>query len=265
MPKTWAKSAGLDLHLELRGTRVRAALEGALRDAVRAGRLPAGVRLPASRALAADLGLSRNTVAGAYAQLVAEGWLEARTGWGTRVAERPVVPAGAAVPDVLQGQPRFDLKAGSPDLSAFPRPAWLAALRRALRDAPAEALGYADPRGRVELRRALAGYLARARGVHAAPDRILVCSGLTSGLQVLALTLRGRGSRTFATEAYGHAVHHRAVAASGLDVPLVPVDEHGARTELLDAEDAVLLTPAHQFPLGGSLAPRRRLRAVAWA
>jgi GntR family transcriptional regulator / MocR family aminotransferase len=181
------------------------------------------------------------------------------------VAERPVVPAETAAPDVAPVQPRFDLNAGSPDLTAFPRPAWLSALRRALREAPAEALGYADPRGRVELRRALAGYLARARGVHAAPDRILVCSGFTHGVQLLGLTLRRRGARSFATEAYGHFVHHQAVAASGLDVPVVAVDEHGALTELLDGEDAVLLTPAHQFPLGGSLAPRRRLHAVEWA
>ncbi len=93
MPETWA-NFGIDLHLELAGSRVRAAMETALRDAVRSGRLAPGVRLPSSRDLAVDLGIARNTVADAYAQLVAEGWLEARTGSGTWVAERPVPAVG---------------------------------------------------------------------------------------------------------------------------------------------------------------------------
>jgi GntR family transcriptional regulator/MocR family aminotransferase len=263
--ETWAKSAGLDLHLELRGTRVRAALEGALRNAVRDGRLAAGARLPSSRALAVDLGVSRNTVAGAYAQLVAEGWLEARTGAGTHVAKRPVARDGDAAAEDAPRLPRFDLTAGSPDLGAFPRAAWVAALRRALRDAPAEALGYGDPRGRIELRRALAGYLARARGVHVSPERVLVCAGFTHGLTILGQMLRRRGTRAFAVEAYGHAVHHATVRASGLQVPLLPVDAGGADVAALRQAHAALLTPAHQFPLGVALASGRRLQAVEWA
>ena len=102
MPEPWANyGIDLHLHLDLAGSRVRAALEGALRDAVRSGRLPPGERLPSSRDLAADLGIARNTVADAYGQLVAEGWFEAKTGSGTWVAEQPVPgaarPAGAVV------------------------------------------------------------------------------------------------------------------------------------------------------------------------
>jgi Transcriptional regulators containing a DNA-binding HTH domain and an aminotransferase domain (MocR family) and their eukaryotic orthologs len=95
--KTWATS-GVDLLVDVRGTRVRTGLEEALRDAVRSGRLAAGTRLPSSRALAVDLGLSRNTVAAAYGQLVAEGWLTAAQGSGTRVAAtaQPAAPGGAA-------------------------------------------------------------------------------------------------------------------------------------------------------------------------
>src|SRR5437762_10700083 len=85
--KTWAIS-GVDLHLDLAGTRVRAALESALRQAIRSGQLAPGTRLPSSRALAGDLGIARNTVADAYGQLVAEGWLTARQGSGTVVASR---------------------------------------------------------------------------------------------------------------------------------------------------------------------------------
>src|ERR1700722_15042577 len=96
MQKTWATSAGLDLHIEVSGSRVRDGLESALRDAVRTGRLAAGTALPSSRALARDLGIARNTVIDAYGQLVAEGWLAARHGSGTWVAERTAPPA--AVP-----------------------------------------------------------------------------------------------------------------------------------------------------------------------
>jgi GntR family transcriptional regulator/MocR family aminotransferase len=212
MAKTWATS-GLDLHLDLgsapggrRGHQVRARLEAALRDAARTARLAPGTRLPSSRALAADLGLARNTVAEAYTQLVAEGWLTARRGSGTTVADRAVSANQVSEPD-LPGPaerarpPRYDLRPGSPDLSLFPRPGWLAAARRAVNSAPSAALGYADPRGRPELRAALAGYLARARGVQADPDRIVICGGFTQGLALLSQVLRARGVTTLAIEA----------------------------------------------------------------
>jgi GntR family transcriptional regulator / MocR family aminotransferase len=265
MSRTWATS-GLDLHLELAGRRVRAGLEGALRDAVRSGRLPPGTRLPSSRALASDLQVARNTVADAYAQLVAEGWLAAERGSGTRVADRIAGPdPAAAAPDPGRREPRYSLRPGSPDLAAFPRAAWLAAARRALVDAPSEALGYADPRGRPELRQALAGYLSRARGVAASPDRIVVCAGFAHGLQLLAGVLAARGGSRVAMEAWSLAAHRATVAAAGLAVAPVPVDGRGAVVTDFGAAAAALLTPAHQFPLGMVLHPRRRAQAVAWA
>ena len=148
------------------GTRVRAALESALRDAVSTGRLRPGVRLPSSRALAADLGVARNTVAEAYSQLVAEGWLTAVQGSGTRVARRAESTEPAAFADSGPvRRHRFDLGPGSPDVSAFPRSAWLTATRRALGVASFRSLDYADPRGLPVLRAALADYVSRARGV----------------------------------------------------------------------------------------------------
>jgi GntR family transcriptional regulator/MocR family aminotransferase len=265
MQNTWATS-GLDLHLERTGARVRAGLENTLRDAVRTGRLAPGLLLPSSRALAADLGVARNTVADAYGQLVAEGWLTAERGSGTRVADRaPAVQAASAAPVKPSGQPRYDLRPGSPDVSAFPRQAWLAAARRALSAAPAEAFGYTDPRGRPELRQALAGYLARARGVQVTPDRIIVCSGFTQGLGLLCQVLRRRGGTTLAVEAVSLAAHRELAAASGLGIVTVPVDSHGAVVSELGDAGAVLLTPAHQFPAGAALAPRRRSHVVDWA
>jgi GntR family transcriptional regulator/MocR family aminotransferase len=275
MAEIWATS-GVDLHLDLlidrTGHRVRASLEAALRDAVRTGRLGPGTRLPSSRSLAADLGIARNTVADAYGQLVAEGWLDARRGSATRVAGRPAGldetagtdPAPPAAPR-RPSQPRYDLRPGFPDLSAFPRPGWLAAARRALAAAPYQALGYPDPRGCPELRQALAGYLARARGVRVPAGRIVVCSGFTHGLGLLSQVLRGKGGRTLAIEEYGHPAHRSVVAAAGLGLAPLPVDSRGAAVDGLGPACGVLLTPAHQFPLGAALAPHRRTQAADWA
>jgi GntR family transcriptional regulator/MocR family aminotransferase len=259
VPESWATS-GVDLHLDLAGTRGRAGLERALRAAVRTGRLAPGTRLPSSRALAADLRIARNTVAETYGQLVAEGWLAARQGSGTVVAERVAPAAAAPVRTPPAAVARHSLKPGSPDLTSFPRTAWLAATRRALATAPADAYGYGDPRGRPELRRALAGYLARARGVHADAERIVVCAGFTQALGLLCEALRAGGARTLATEAWCQPATRDLVAARGLRLATVPVDERGAVPG--GRADALLLTPAHQFPIGSVLVAERRTRAV---
>src|ERR1700746_813037 len=115
---------------------------------------------------------------------------------GTRVAGTAgVFPGPAAGTESPPGTrvPRHDLRPGSPDLSAFPRGGWLSAARKALSAAPSQALGYGDPRGLPELRAVLAGYLARARGVRASPDRIVVCTGFTQGLSLLCQVLPGAG------------------------------------------------------------------------
>ncbi|MFD3566555.1 PLP-dependent aminotransferase family protein [Streptomyces sp. NPDC058667] len=275
MAGEWA-TFGADLHLELRGPRLRAGLMDALREAVRSGRLTAGTRLPSSRSLAADLGVARNTVADAYAELVAEGWLTARQGSGTRVARR-AEPRTAARPSRVSAPvlalprpsaPAHDLKAGSPDLASFPRSAWLTAYRRALTAAPNEAFGYGDPRGRIELRTALAEYLARARGVHSRPERIVVCAGFVHGLMLMGQVLRGRGGRDVAVESYGLGLHAGLLTGAGLGTPVLPFDERGTRVEDLAVQGpvgAVLMTAAHQFPLGGALPPDRRTAVVDWA
>lgn len=271
MEESWA-TLGVDLHLETGGeasrSGVRKGLTDALREAVRGGRLAPGTRLPSSRSLAVDLGIARNTVADAYADLVAEGWLTARQGSGTRVAERAVPrPAGPAPRHRAAGGPTYDLMPGTPDLSAFPRAAWLKAARRAMAAAPNDALGYGDPRGRVELRTALADYLARARGVHTDPDRIVVCSGFAQGLSLLGGVLRARGLREVTVESYGLDVHWDLLKRKGLRTRPLPFDELGTRTAELGAGSAkaALLTPAHQFPTGVPLHPDRRAAVVDWA
>ena len=180
----------------------------ALREAVRSGRLAPGTRLPSSRALAADLGVARNTVADACSELIAEGWLTARQGSGTRVAARAKprrVPASSVT---SHGRcPAYGLLPGSPNLAQFPRAQWLGAARRALTVAPNDAFGYGDPAGRIELRTVLADYLARARGVHADPRRIVICAGFHQGLVLTAQALVARRVRAVAVEAYGFDVY----------------------------------------------------------
>jgi GntR family transcriptional regulator/MocR family aminotransferase len=267
MVSSWATS-GVDLLVELRGVRRRAGLEDALRDAVRTGRLGAGARLPSSRALAGDLGVARNTVAEAYGQLVAEGWLIARQGSGTRVAARSPAAAarGPAAGAGCPVAPRHDLAPGRPDVAAFPRRAWLAAGRRALGSAPDAALGYPDPRGDPALRAELSAYLARVRGVQAPAERIVVCSGFQQALSLLATALARAGATTVAFEALGLWTHREIVRAAGLVTAPLAVDGDGARTEELpESAGAVLLTPAHQFPTGVVLSPARRAAACAWA
>jgi GntR family transcriptional regulator / MocR family aminotransferase len=267
MKETWATSAGLDLHLDVSGAGVRRSLEAALREAVRSGRLAAGTSLPSSRTLADDLGIARNTVVDAYGQLVAEGWLAARHGSGTWVAERTEPPAAVppARPAVRAPAIRYDLRPGVPDVSAFPRAAWLAAARRALATAPARTLSYNDPRGLQSLREALAGYLARARGVAVTPDRIVVCAGYAQALELLSQVLRASGTSRLAVEAFGLPAHWRIVTGGGLALRPIAVDAGGAVVSELTDEGGVTLTPAHQFPLGVALEPRRRREVVDWA
>src|SRR5271167_878941 len=186
-------NSGPELLIELDRTArrgLRAQLEDCLRDAVRSGRLAAHARLPATRALASDLGVSRRLVVDAYAQLLAEGYLVARRGAGTLVADAAGT-ASALTAEPRRHVPSFDFFPGYPDLASFPRQAWMRALRATLREAPDQAFGYPDARGAPELRRALAGHLRRVRGVVADPESIVVCAGAAQGFMLLARALAG--------------------------------------------------------------------------
>lgn len=269
------RSAGLDLLLNLPGDvpvrKRRAALEEALRDAIRQGRIVPGARLPASRQLALDLGLARNTVAEAYGQLVEEGWLVAQHGSGTRVADTgartggpPSLAVNDPIDDVAPGERRLDLSPGRPDLSHFPRADWLKASRRAVMDAPSSSFGYPDPQGLLSFREILVDYLARVRGVRTSPDRIIITSGFTQALALLCSTLASDGSQSVSVESYGLEEHRAVVEAAGLRAVPRPVDDDGADLEGID-DDAVLLTPTHQFPTGFVLSESRRRRLIEWA
>jgi GntR family transcriptional regulator / MocR family aminotransferase len=279
-------------------------LADGLRAAIIDGRLAAGAALPTSRALADDLGISRGVIVEAYQRLKDEGLVSARPGTGTRVRpQRPAAEAGrpapaaadsaaarragpaepvpgtgtgvpgtgVQVPGLLPGRWRaaaaLDLSPGVPDLSGFPRAAWLRAERQVLTHASVADLGYPDPRGVAWLRTELAGWLARTRGLRANPDEIIVVTGVAQALALLARYLRDGGATEIAVEDPGSRGSRDLFAYWGLRPVPVPVDEDGLRSaDLLGTGlRAVMLTPAHQFPTGVVLAPGRRRDLLDWA
>ncbi|MFG3039649.1 PLP-dependent aminotransferase family protein [Streptomyces sp. NPDC048330] len=244
------------------------ALQEALREAVRSGRLAAGTRLPSTRELATDLGVSRGLVTEAYEQLTAEGYLRSDRGAGTWVsgAARAAV---RGVHDLAPGASgvHVDFHPGTPDLSMFPRAAWGAAQRSVLARLPHPSLGYPDPRGLPELREALAGMLARRRGVVADPERLVVCSGVAQASTLLGFVLRSRGLREIGIEDPGSPEHGRLFASTGMDTVWLPLDDEGLIPGPLAASGvrAVVVTPSHQFPSGISWSAGRRTALLDWA
>lgn len=242
-------------------------IERAIREGVRGGRLSAGSRLPSTRGLAAELGISRGVVSEAYGQLAAEGYLIARQGAPVRVA--PTVRAAAAPAPSPSLLPSFThrLDPGLPDLAGFPRDRWLRSLRAAWRQAPIDAVDYPDPRGVPALRETLAAYLGRVRGAAADPEQLLVCTGFSQGLSLIARWLAGRGVETVAIEDPGWHSQRLILEQAGLAVEPIPVDREGLRVDLLERGEAaaVIVTPAHQFPTGVVLSSERRAALIEWA
>jgi GntR family transcriptional regulator/MocR family aminotransferase len=239
-------------------------LANGLRDAIRTGRLAPATRLPSTRVLATDLGVSRRLVVDAYSQLTAEGFLLSRHGSGTRVAT--VDAANAPEPDAGETPRRFDidLAPGSPDLSSFPRHLWLRALRQGLAEIESHAFGYVAPQGLLTARVAVADYLRRTRGVLADPQQIVLCSGATQAIALLASVLT---NQTLAMEDPGFWLHRMVLRHNGIDPVPVPVDDDGLDVAALSDSGAttILSTPAHQAPTGVVLSATRRTALVQWA
>ncbi|MGH2401932.1 MAG: PLP-dependent aminotransferase family protein [Candidatus Limnocylindria bacterium] len=247
---------------------MHAQLERELRAAVRAGRLAPDMSLPSTRLLAAELGVSRGVVVEAYEQLVAEGYLVGRHGSGTRVASRAIIP----VPEPRSTPPpqppiRVDFRPGRPDVSQFPRASWLRSTKRVLNEAPADRFGYADGRGLLELREALARYLNRVRGTAADPDRVVISNGYSQALTLICAVLHAAGARRLAMEEPSYEGARAIARAAGLQLVPVPVDEDGLLLSALERSgaDAVLVTPAHQYPTGGVLPSYCRAELAKWA
>lgn len=260
-----------ELLVELRrggdGGPLHSQLEHELRSAVRTGRLRPGSALPSTRSLAAQLGVSRGVVVEAYEQLVAEGYLTGHGRSATRVARKGAQAGPEPRPATSVAAHRIDFRPGRPDVTAFPRTSWLQAVRRVLNDAPSEQLSYPSGRGLPELRESLAAYLNRVRGTQAHADHVVISNGFSQGLALLAAVLRASGKRRVAVEDPSHDMARASLAAADLEVVAVPVDGYGLRVDALERAraDAVLVTPAHQYPTGGVLPADRRAALIDWA
>ncbi len=247
------------------GESLRACLERTLRKAIKEGSLRAGVELPASRQLAAQLGVSRGVTSDAYGELEAQGYLQVSPRRPPVVAE---VPSGSRKPSrptpPTQPPPRFDMSPTTPDVTLFPRRQWSAALTAAVREAPAAALDYGGPQGDLSLRARLADELGRTRGVICDPSQILVVQGTTQGVDVVLRVLRDRGATHVAVEDPSLWRTRDQVRGLGLSLIGQPVDNEGLIVEGLDA-DIVVVSPAHQFPTGAVLSGSRRRALLNWS
>jgi len=275
--------AGLGPELLLRLDRggdqpLRSQLETGLRGAIRDGRLRAGERLPSSRELARELGVSRGLVQECYGQLLSEGYLDSRVGSATRVAARAYPARGgdeaAPAPARPAAPPRLiaDFRAGVPDLASFPRGDWVWAMREACREMATADLDYGDPRGSGALREVLAGYLRRVRAAVASQENLIVCTGFAQGLNLVLWVLYelGIGRVAFEDPGYGDVGTSTSILSAGLpgaQAVHVPVDDLGIDVAALAASGAraVVVTPAHQSPTGVVLAAARRHALAEWA
>jgi GntR family transcriptional regulator / MocR family aminotransferase len=223
--------------------------------------------VPSTRDLARQLGVSRRVVVDAYSQLAAEGYLSLRQGARPRVSDGGAAASDArAVAAPAARRPRFDFRPSVPDVSTFPRAAWLRSLRQALATMTDDDLGYGDPRGDEVLRSALADYLGRVRGVVADPEHIVVTTGYTQGLGLVCHALAAAGAKRIALEDPSNPEDGLVAAHAGLEPVLIGVDDAGTRVDELEQADAdaVVVTPAHQHPTGVVLAAERRTALLAW-
>lgn len=247
------------------------------RESIADGRLRPGDRVPAIRALAAELNLARGTVEAAYQLLIGEGYLIARGAAGTVVTPQLTPPsapilrapvASTAYQSVHSGTLPLALQMGLPALDAFPRKLWTRLAGRQLRQAGLEGLVYPDPRGHAPLRAAIATYLGISRGITCRPEQVFVCAGYRACLDLISHTLMHQGDTCWLEEP-GYFMARNALLEAGAQLVPVPVDDQGldvsqgiARSP--DARFAVV-TPTHQSPLGVSLSLPRRLALLEWA
>ena len=294
----------MDLVIRLDGTGEKTVgVYRALREAIVDGRLPEGHRLPATRVLAADLGVARNSVATAYERLVAEGYLTARVGAGTFVASvrapaarqgvtawsggdpartrttnslsqaagaRPLRPRPGWTFTPLPTSadlptPRYDFRTGIPDAQLFPFDTWRRLVAAEVRLRANSPGTYAEPSGHPALRAAIARYLGYGRGVRATAEDVLVTNGTQHALDLIGRVLVRRGD-VVAVEEPGYPSARRLFASLGARVIGVPVDAEGLVVDAIPSNTRlVYATPSHQFPLGHTMSLARRHALLDWA
>jgi GntR family transcriptional regulator / MocR family aminotransferase len=275
------------------GTPIFRQISDGLRRAILDGRLRPGQRIPSSRGLAADLGVSRLPVLSAYEQLLHEGYLVGRTGSGTFVSQsipdqllrspavgRPALerprqqpsPRKRAVPNQPSptnwSLPVVPFQVGLPALDLFPHSAWAKLIARQVRAETPEQLAYDDPAGLRSLRVAIAEHLRASRAVRCVADQVLIVPGSQAALRLAAATLLEPNDRV-AVEEPGYFGAHRALRAAGAQLVPVPVDAEGLHVPTLQRRGtdirAVYVTPSHQYPLGTTMSASRRFALLDWA
>jgi GntR family transcriptional regulator/MocR family aminotransferase len=261
--------------LERGSSPLRIQIQDQLRAAIRERRLEAGERLPSTRRLAEQLGVSRGTIVEVYEQLLAEGYVEAAVGSGTRVAAMPAGRQAGQAPGVAAASAssptsrpvEIDFEYGIPDLGSVPLTAWTWAVSEATRTLPTAELGDEDPAGSRHLREVVTAYHSRVRSGCAVAEDAVIVSGFRQGLAFVLATLAQSGIRRIALEDPGPREHDFIARRAGLDAVPVPVDDHGVDVGRLRGigARAVLVTPAHQCPTGVVLSPSRRRDLIAWA
>jgi GntR family transcriptional regulator/MocR family aminotransferase len=276
----------VDLRIELQGSGdLSGQIYRQIVELVLDGMLRQGQVLPSSRELAAQLGVSRNTVASAYDRLVAEGFLQARAGVGTFVSalvQESAQPADAVrapdrdrirgvwaeladPPDLSAEKPRFDFRAGIPDVASFPFATWRAAVSDQLRANTVGTGAYADPAGDPRLRAAVARHISVSRAVRCSMDDVLITTGCQQAIDLICRVLLEPGD-VVAIEDPGYTAPLMLFRSLGLSVIGVPVDEEGLVVDALPADARlVYVTPAHQFPLGVPMSYQRRRALLQWA
>jgi GntR family transcriptional regulator/MocR family aminotransferase len=280
-------SLELDLHIAGRGSRL-ASLHAALREAIASGRLAPGLRLPSSRELAAQVGVSRNTAVAAYELLASEGWLESRGAGGSFVAELPraavavsdrasVAPwadsrwlrgdvGGWPAPLVSGPAPAYHFKTGMPDVASFPFDVLRRLHTRALQAAAREPARYPQAQGLPALREAIAGHVSSSRAVACTADDVVITAGAQQAFDLIARVLVTPGGTLAAVENPGYPPLRAALLGAGALLAPVPVDAEGLVVSALPADARIVgVTPSHQSPLGMAMSLARRRDLLNWA
>jgi GntR family transcriptional regulator/MocR family aminotransferase len=246
-----------------------------LRQKILNGELQAGQRLASTRQLADELKVSRNVILEAYEQLYAEGFIQGLHGSGTYVSE------GASLEQSMDQYPlsltdnssnkhetnMIDFRSGIPALDLFPRNTWGKLVKRVSIETSHTSFGYDSPEGRLELREVLTDYLLRTRGVRYHPNQLVITSGATQGLSLVAKLLISTHNEVIIEDPITHEIQS-IFQSQGASLYPVPVDEHGMKTDLIPLDkkpNFIFVTPSHQFPLGGTLTIQRRIQLIEFA
>ncbi|WP_458413455.1 PLP-dependent aminotransferase family protein [Schinkia sp. CFF1] len=245
-----------------------------LRTKILSGELSAGYRLPSTRHLAEELGVSRNVILEAYDQLLAEGFLEGQPGAGTFVAEGAYLKKMDMVTSYMledslskKNNNFIDFRSGIPALDLFPRKQWGQLAKRVSIETDHSLFGYDSPEGRIELRTVLSDYLLRTRGVECHPDQLVITTGATQALTLIAKLLISENDQVIIEDPITHEIQTIFQSYGAFLLP-IRVDKNGMDTSqipLIIKPAFIFVTPSHQFPIGGTLPIQRRVQVIEYA